>query len=72
MIGDMSIKPIVKFVVFLTSLLKKSTNYLKKCYILKNYWAFYRGKMGLFFGREILFWLWGLRPRPWADPAQAT
>ena len=28
-IGDMSVKSIVKFVVFLTSLLKKSTNYLK-------------------------------------------
>ena len=28
-IGDMSIKSIIKFVVFLTSLLKKSTNYLK-------------------------------------------
>ena len=28
-IGDMSIKFIIKFVVFLASLLKKSTNYLK-------------------------------------------
>ena len=29
MIGDMSIKFIIKFVVFLASLLKKNTNYLK-------------------------------------------
>ena len=61
-IGDMSAKSIIKFVVFLTSLLKKSTNYFKK--IL----GFLQRKMGSFFGREILFWLWGLRPRPWAGP----
>ena len=39
MIGDMSVKlklkPIVKFIVSLTSLLKKSTNYLKMLYFYK-------------------------------------
>ena len=33
-IGDMSVKSIVKFVVFLASLLKKSTNYLKNVIFL--------------------------------------
>ena len=33
-IGDMSIKSIVKFVVSLTSFLKKSTNYLKNVIFL--------------------------------------
>ena len=33
-IGDMSVKSIVKFVVSLTSLLKKSTNYLKNVIFL--------------------------------------
>ena len=33
-IGDMSVKSIVKFVVTLTSLLKKSTNYLKNVIFL--------------------------------------
>ena len=33
-IGDMSIKSIVKFVVFLASFLKKSTNYLKNVIFL--------------------------------------
>ena len=33
-IGDMSIKSIVKFVVSLASLLKKSTNYLKNVIFL--------------------------------------
>ena len=33
-IGDMSVKFIVKFVVFLTSFLKKSTNYLKNVIFL--------------------------------------
>ena len=39
MIGNMSVKlklkPIVKFIVSLTSLLKKSTNYLKMLYFYK-------------------------------------
>ena len=34
MIGDMSVKYIIKFVVFLVSLLKKSTNYLKNVIFL--------------------------------------
>ena len=33
-IGDMSIKHIVKFVIFLASLLKKSINYLKNVIFL--------------------------------------
>ena len=34
-IDDMSVKFIIKFVIFLASLLKKSTNYLKKLYFYK-------------------------------------
>ena len=34
MICDMSVKSIIKFVVFLASLLKKSTNYLKNVIFL--------------------------------------
>ena len=33
-IGDMSIKSIIKFVIFLASLLKKSINYLKNVIFL--------------------------------------
>ena len=33
-IGDMSVKSLIKFVVFLASLLKKSTNYLKNVIFL--------------------------------------
>ena len=33
-IGDMSVNSIIKFVVFLVSLLKKSTNYLKNVIFL--------------------------------------
>ena len=40
-IGDMSVKSIVKFVVSLVSHLKKSTNYFKKCYIFIKFWVFY-------------------------------
>ena len=40
-IGDMLVKSIVKFVISLTTLLKKSTNYFKKCYIFIKFWAFY-------------------------------
>ena len=40
-IGDMSVKSTIKFVVFLASLLKKSTNYLKKYYIFIKFWVFY-------------------------------
>ena len=35
-IGDISIKPIVKFMIFLASLLKKSTNYLKNVIFKKK------------------------------------
>ena len=40
-IGDISVKFIVKFMVSLVSLLKKSTNYFKKCYIFIKFWTFY-------------------------------
>ena len=40
-IGDMSVKSIIKFVVFLASLLKKQYQLFKKCYILIKFWAFY-------------------------------
>ena len=33
-IGDISVKSLIKFVVFLASLLKKSTNYLKNVIFL--------------------------------------
>ena len=33
-IGDMSVKSIIRFMVFLASLLKKSTNYLKNVIFL--------------------------------------
>ena len=45
----MSIKLIVKFVVFLTSLLKKVP------IILKKFWDFYRGKWGLFLVEKFYF-----------------
>ena len=64
-IGDMSVKSIIKFVVFLTLLLKKSTNYLKNVtvYFYKILDLLLR-EMGPFFSREIFYLLWGLRPRP--------
>ena len=40
-IGDMSVKFIVKFVVFLASFLKKKYQLFKKCYIFIKFWAFY-------------------------------
>ena len=41
-IGDMSVKSIVKFVVSLASLLKKKKNQsFKKCYIFIKFWVFY-------------------------------
>ena len=39
-IDDMSVKSIIKFVVFLASLLKKYQLF-KKCYIFVKFWAFY-------------------------------
>ena len=39
-IGDMSIKSIVKFVIFLASLLKKKYELFKKCYIFIKFLAF--------------------------------
>ena len=63
-IGDMLIKSIVKFVVFLASLLKKSTNYLKKMLYFYKILGLLLREMGSFFSREIFYLLWGLRPRP--------
>ena len=40
-IGDMSVKSIVKFVISLASLLKKKYQLFKKCYIFIKFWAFY-------------------------------
>ena len=40
-ISEMSIKSIVKFVVSLASLLKKSTNYLKNVIFFIKFWVFY-------------------------------
>ena len=40
-IGDMSVKSIVKFVVSLTSLLKKKYQLFLKCYIFMKFWIFY-------------------------------
>ena len=47
-IGDKSVKFIVKFVVSLASLLKKSTNYLKTVIFFKNFGPFTKGD-GAFF-----------------------
>ena len=47
-IGDMLVKSMVKFVVSLASLLKKSTNYLKTVIFLKNFGPFTKGD-GAFF-----------------------
>ena len=41
MISDISIKSIVKFVVSLALLFKKSTNYLKIIIIFIKFWTFY-------------------------------
>ena len=38
--GDMSIKPIVKFVISLASLLKKKYQLFKKYYIFIKFWTF--------------------------------
>ena len=66
-IGNMSIKLIIKFVIFLASLKKKSSNYLKKYYIFIKFCPFNRGKWGFFSGEFFFFlvWLlllWGLGP----------
>ena len=61
-IDDMSVKFIIKFVIFLASLLKKSTNYLKRLYFYKILGLLLR-EMVPFFGGEIFYLLWGLRPK---------
>ena len=43
-VGYMSIKSIVKFVIFLASLFKKSINFFLKYYIFIKFWAYYKGK----------------------------
>ena len=47
-IGDMLVKSMVKIVVSLASLLKKSTNYLKTVIFFKNFGPFTKGD-GAFF-----------------------
>ena len=47
-IGDMSVKSIVKFLVSLASLLKKSTNYFKNVIFLYNFGPFAK-RDGAFF-----------------------
>ena len=59
----MSIKPIVKFVVSLASLLKKVPIILKMLYFYKILGLLLR-EMWPFFSRKIFYLLWGLRPRP--------
>ena len=61
MIGDISIKPIVKFMIFLASLLKKSTNYLKNVIFKKKFRPFIEGDGALFLV-EIFFFFLVVRP----------
>ena len=73
MIGDMSIKPILKFVIYLASLLKKKYQLFKKCYIYKKFWAFYGGRWDLFLVGNLFVYLFicgALGLGPWAGPAQ--
>ena len=60
-IGDMSIKSIVKFVISLASLLKKIPIIFKMLYFYKILDLLLR-KMRPFFSRKIFYLLWGLRP----------
>ena len=62
-IDDMSVKSIVKFVVFLASLLKNIPIILKMLYFYKILGLLLR-EIGPFFSRKIFYLLWGLRPRP--------
>ena len=54
-IGDMSVKSIIKFVVFLASLLKKSINYLKNVIFLYNFGLLLR-EMRPFFRGKFFIW----------------
>ena len=63
-IGDMLVKFIIKFVVFLASLLKKITNYLKKMLYFYKILNFLLRETGPFFSWKIFYLLGGLRPRP--------
>ena len=59
-INNMTIcKPIVKFVVSLTSIIKKCTTFKKK-YNFINIWTFNHGKWGHFPWWGILFFGWAL------------
>ena len=63
-INNMTIcKLIVKFVVFLTSLIKKITTFRKNIYNFIKIWAFTM-ESGAFFPKKISVFWWGLRPRP--------
>ena len=63
MIGDISVKSIVKFMISLASLLKKVPIIFKILYFYKIL-GFLLREMGPFFSREIFYLLWDLRPRP--------
>ena len=63
-IGYISVKSIIKFVVFLASLLKKITNYLKKMLYFYKILNFLLRETGPFFSWKIFYLLGGLRPRP--------
>ena len=54
-IGDMSVKPIIKFVISLASLFKKKYQLFKKCYIYIKFWAFYKGRWDLFLVGSLFF-----------------
>ena len=55
-INNMTIcKPIVKFVVFLTSLIKKNVQPLKNIYNFIKIWAFNYEKWGLFSQEKFCF-----------------
>ena len=59
-INNMAIcKPIVKFVIFLTSLIKKNVQPLKNIYNFIKIWAFTYEKWGLFFQGIFFFFLVG-------------
>ena len=57
-IGDMSVKSIVKFIVSLATLLKKKKLF-KKCYIFIKFGTFYKGRWA-FFSRKFFYLLWAL------------
>ena len=73
MIGDVSIKHIVKFVISLISFLKKKKYQLfKKMLYFYKILGFLQKEMRPFFNREFFMLLLGLRPRLWASPVNGA